>query len=188
MSRPFSGAVLVGGRSRRFGRDKARYLWRGRSLLEHVLMSLGDAEERFLVGDRPYPEFGLATYPDPEPGVGPLAGVEAALAHARHRLVAVAACDLPRLRPEFWAYLLAAMGEAPAVASAGPDGEVEPLAAVYTRRLLPELTRARARGVRSLRAFWAGLGGRVLPFAATARLFGPEIFLNANRPEDLQNA
>jgi len=79
------GAVLAGGRSTRFGSDKGEALWQGRSLLHHAIASLEtecDAVVLCANNDRA-PEPGIVTLPDrPESGLGPLAGLCAALSHA----------------------------------------------------------------------------------------------------------
>jgi len=182
---PFSAAVLAGGRSRRFGRDKARFVWRGKPLLQHVLDSLEDASERFIVANRPYPEFGVPVVKDPFPGEGPLSGIIAALSHAAEPVVAVAACDLPRLVPGYWVWLLERLEAAPAVAVAGPSGRPEPLAAFYTKALLPLAERVLRAGERRPAALLALAGARVLPWEAVSKRFDPALFLNANTPEDL---
>ncbi len=181
----FSGAVLAGGRSRRFGRDKARYVWRGRTLLLWVLDSLAEAHERFVLAPRPYPETGVPVLPDLKPGLGPLSGLHAALAYARSEVVAVAACDLPNLTPAYWRFLLRELGSAPALAVQDPLGRPEPLAALYTRRLLPLVERELAAGRGRMAEVLELAGARYLGWEEVAGRFGPRVLWNLNRPEDL---
>ena len=185
--KPFSGAVLAGGRSRRFGRDKARYVWRGKPLMQHVLDSLKDASERFIVANRPYPEFGVPVYPDQIPGGDSLSGIHAALARAQNRVVAVAACDLPNLRPEYWAFLLEHLEDAPAVVAMGPEDWPEPLAALYTKDLLPLAERLLREGDYFIRRLLDEGGARYLPWSEVEARFGPAVFANVNTLEDLEN-
>lgn len=76
------GAVLAGGQSSRFGADKALAEFRGRTLLAHSVDTLsGWCEHVIVVGRAEAP---APTLPDwPRPGMGPLAGLAAALHHAR---------------------------------------------------------------------------------------------------------
>jgi molybdenum cofactor guanylyltransferase len=88
------GAVLVGGRSSRFGSDKAAAVLAGDPLAEHARRSIAPfcAEVR-LVGGPDLPDL-------PAPGLGPLGGIAGALDHAAtHGFDAVlsVACDMPRL-------------------------------------------------------------------------------------------
>jgi len=183
----FSGAVLAGGRSKRFGRDKARYAWRGRPLAAYVLESLHEADERFIVAGRPYPEFGVPVFGDALPGADSLSGLHSALLHARHDWVAVAACDLPQLTPAYWAYMFARARatEGLAVVAEGPTGWIEPLAAFYRKDLEPMAREQIARGDLFLKHLVEAARAEIVPWEELAVRFGVGLFLNANRIEDL---
>lgn len=76
------GAVLAGGASRRFGSDKALALLDGVTMLERSIASLAIQTNEVVVcgGDRA----GIVSLADqPAQGLGPLAGLCAALDHAR---------------------------------------------------------------------------------------------------------
>lgn len=89
------GAVLVGGRSSRFGSDKAAALFEGRRLLDHAAASIAPFVERVVTVGRD------ERVPDlPAPGLGPLGGIAGALAFAEREgfeSVLTIACDMPRL-------------------------------------------------------------------------------------------
>ncbi len=98
------GAVLAGGRSRRFGSDKALATYAGRSLIEHVIAALHPQCAAVIVCGRSSESvaaFDVAAIPDrPAPDLGPLGGLNAALHHARsHGFTHVlsAGCDTPKL-------------------------------------------------------------------------------------------
>ncbi len=75
------GAVLAGGQSRRFGRDKALVEVDGRSLVARAVDFLSGVCEQVVVVGRA--EAPAMTLPDwPAPGMGPLGGLAAALRHA----------------------------------------------------------------------------------------------------------
>lgn len=90
------GAILAGGRSTRFGSDKAAALVGGKPLIEHVAAALAPQVEGLVICGREWP--GLASIPDrPEPDQGPLGGLCAALHHARANgfdAVLTAGCDV----------------------------------------------------------------------------------------------
>ena len=75
------GAVLAGGRSTRFGSDKALALLGRQSLLDHAIAALRQQVDAVVVvGNR---SDGLATVADwPAPDMGPLGGIAGALRHA----------------------------------------------------------------------------------------------------------
>ncbi len=76
------GAVLAGGQATRFGSDKALAELGGHTLLAHAVDALsGWCDHVIVVGRERAP---APTLPDwPRPGMGPLAGIAAALHHAR---------------------------------------------------------------------------------------------------------
>src|SRR3546814_12901702 len=71
------GAVLAGGRSSRFGSDKALAMLGGRTLLDHAQAALRPHCDALIVVGRGE---GLADWPQPD--MGPLGGVAGALRHA----------------------------------------------------------------------------------------------------------
>ena len=93
------GAILAGGRSRRFGSDKAVALLHGRPLIEHALAALARQADAVIVCGREWGDW----VPDrPGPGLGPLGGLNAALYAAAERgfdAVLSAPCDVPALPP-----------------------------------------------------------------------------------------
>lgn len=75
------GAVLAGGRSRRFGSDKAHAMLGGQTLLDHALAALRPHCDAVMVVGRPSPD--IPWVPDwPRPDMGPLGGIAGALGHA----------------------------------------------------------------------------------------------------------
>jgi len=97
--RKILGAILAGGQSRRFGSDKAQALYEGQRLIDRVAASLTKQTDALVVLGRVEP--GFTCLPDrPEPNMGPLGGVCAALHYAQgHGFEAVLAapCDVPNL-------------------------------------------------------------------------------------------
>lgn len=77
------GAVLAGGRSSRFGSDKALARLGGRTLLAHAVEALARQCDGVIVVGRAVAPAPAAAIEDwPRGGMGPLAGIAAALRHA----------------------------------------------------------------------------------------------------------
>jgi molybdopterin-guanine dinucleotide biosynthesis protein A len=95
------GAVLAGGRSRRFGGDKAVALLDGQTLIGRAMAQLALVTDSVVVCGRYFE--GATCLPDqPRVGLGPLGGLQAALLHATRngfRGVLSTGCDMP-LFPE----------------------------------------------------------------------------------------
>lgn len=182
ISPPFSAAVLAGGRSRRYGRDKATAPYHGRPLAWWVLASLADADERFLVANRPYPQFGTTLLRDRVREAGPLGGLHAALLAARCDWIAVAACDLPALTPAYWRLLLTRAWGCEAVAVRHRDGRLEPLAALYHRSLLAEVAARLERGDHAVHGLLRAVDTRLLTADAARTAVSARVLANVNRP------
>ena len=93
------GAIIAGGQSRRFGCDKARAELDGLSLLDHVVAGLAAQTEAMVICGREVRGF-TCLVDRPQPGLGPLGGLAAALHFAKlHGFDAVltSACDTPEV-------------------------------------------------------------------------------------------
>ena len=187
MSVQLLGAVLAGGESRRLGRDKAIEPLGSDTLVDRAIEALkAECAEVVVVSSRPVPDTASWTVvPDLRVGAGPLAGIEAALDHARRSgcdATFVLACDLPLVDGSVVAEVLAALGGAPcaAVAREGrPD--FEPLCAVYRTECLDPVRALLDRGERAAWTLLEEMGGR--------RVAAPAVrLLNVNTEEDLARA
>lgn len=143
-----AGFVLVGGHSSRMGRDKARLSLNSHLLVEDVAKKVAKvAGNVALIGDPArYSDLPFECIPDLHAGLGPLAGVEAALARARADLNLILACDMPGLRCEWLDRLVTTAEQSSALCCAAQDigGALHPLCAVYRRDCLPLVERALA--------------------------------------------
>lgn len=210
------GAVLVGGASRRMGRDKARLAIEGVPLAEHVARVLEQvlSEVVLVVADAADPRF-----PDREkvvdrfPGCGPLAGLHAALLHANEsrlgarwkdgdedappRPVLLAACDLPGVTPELVRHVLGN----PCLVEDGPqaededlprarvpkvNGRLHPLFALYAPGCLEVADDHLKHGVLEMHEFLRALRVTELPLTPELPWYESALLVNLNRPEDLR--
>jgi molybdenum cofactor guanylyltransferase len=187
--KPFSAVLLAGGRSSRMGRNKVAVAIDGEPLWQRQLRTLRatGAEEVLISGpsNGPYAGAGARIVEDFAGGLGPIAGIAAALRQARHRRVLVLAIDLPAMPSRFLAGLVRESERAGC--GIVPHGErgFESLAAVYLRECLPLAEAALHGEDRSLQRFvQAAIAAE---FAAPREMLAEErpLFLNVNTPEDL---
>jgi molybdopterin-guanine dinucleotide biosynthesis protein A len=182
------GLVLAGGRSVRFGGEKAAAEFRGKPLLIWAAERLVAACSAVAVNARPGTETerlaGALVVLHDRPGDpdGPLAGVHAGLEWAAGRgasFLAVSPCDAPLLPDDIFPRLIAAARQHGAAVAETPDG-LQPQVAVWPVSALPLLETALAGGAhpptwRTLQA--AG--------AQPVRFDDPGAFANINTREDL---
>ena len=132
----FSAVILAGGKSSRMGCDKAFLEVAGETLLARQirLAQTVGATEVFISGRGgvDYSLFSGRVLLDELSEVGPLAGIERALAAMDSSLLLVLAVDLPEISADFLRELAThctdQLGAIPRV-----DGRVEPLVAYYPR-------------------------------------------------------
>lgn len=164
---PVLGAILAGGRSSRFGSDKAVALLEERPLIEHVRAMLHDRVAAVVVIGR------AGGIPDlPVPDLGPLGGIAGALDHGArqgYRSVLTVGCDMPRLPP---ALLDEVLRQAPAYCADAPVIGHWPSA--LAAALLGHIE---AGGRRSVQGWARAIGARAVA--------APQPLVNINTPHDL---
>lgn len=182
-----SGAILAGGRARRLGGVcKPLLEVGGRRIVDRVrevLVPLCD--EVVLVGDAALlGDVGLRVVPDRRPGLGPLAGLEAALEETAGDALLLVGGDMPLIERSLLERLLVADPGAAAVCFAGEQGS-EPLCARYSRALLPAVRARLDSGELALHRLLDGVGALRLSLASPAERLA---LSNVNTPEELDRA
>lgn len=160
------------------GTDKALLNFSGGPLILHIAEKIGVFGPAGIVGDPAvYSGFGYPVVPDNFPGAGPLAGIEAVLASTSSEYNLIVACDMPSLDEKILECLFG--GEADCTLPRYPDGQIEPLCAVYHRRCHPFIRAALEQGIRKVTDALATVTVRYI--AVDCR----QSFTNLNTPEDL---
>ncbi len=186
-------AILAGGRARRFGGvDKSALEIGSVSIFERQLAALEGLADRIVViggGPDRVAARPVRVVPDRVPRAGALGGLYTALCEAATPYVLVIACDLPFVSARVLERLAAlADGTADAVVPRTADG-VQPLCAVYARRLRYRVRRHIESGHLKVQDLLA---------AVRVREVGPDdlasldptghSFFNVNTPGDLGQA
>jgi molybdopterin-guanine dinucleotide biosynthesis protein A len=132
-----TAAVLIGGKSRRFGRDKVVEQFDGVMLVERVISVLSPLfQEIILVGHVRQEIAGYRTVPDIIPGCGPLGGIYTALVSSKNPYSFVFAADMPNLNMEFIRHMAGLKEKADIIIPRLPKG-MEPLHAIYSKAAIP---------------------------------------------------
>jgi molybdopterin-guanine dinucleotide biosynthesis protein A len=182
-----TGALLVGGASRRMGIDKVMLKVDGRPMVARMVELLSSVFETLLVVGHHRPEFdelGISVVEDAIPDTGAAGGIYTALHRSLTPHTFVTACDMPNLTDAVIRHILEKRHEADAVIPMGSSG-AEPLCAVYARSCeLPMHEGVKGRRLR-IRENLRDL--HVIYPSIRATSGGKDPFLNLNRPEDLAN-
>jgi len=134
-----AGFVLVGGASRRMGRDKALLPLGGVTMVEEIASRVRSvAGNVTLIGSpEKYGHLGLPVAADEIENCGPLGGLYTALRRTDADWNVLLACDMPHVTEAFLRQLVeAAEGSDGDCVVPEIAGKIDPLCAVYHRRLV----------------------------------------------------
>ena len=184
-----SGVVLTGGKSSRYGINKAYVKVCGtpmivkvidvmRQLFKNIVLITNDPEE--------YASLGLSMYEDIVKGLGPLGGIYTALMSIKEEAGFFVACDMPFIRKELIEYMIEVGSGFDAVVPRLED-KMEPLHAIYSKECIPAIKRVIDNGEFQVNKIYPKISIRYVDREEIAR-FDPEFksFFNINRPDDLR--
>ena len=152
--------ILAGGKNSRIGTRKALLKVNGKPIIQRTIEVLQPLFDKIiLVTNEPdiYRSFGLPMVSDEIPGEGPLSGIHAGLGISDPLYNLVVACDMPFVEIKLLEYLKSFVNQvgnsdqSPACIIPSWSKGIEPLHALYHRRVRQEIPPALQAGVRSLR-------------------------------------
>jgi len=134
------GFILAGGKSSRFGSNKALAMWKGRPLLAYATAALKDLglNPRVVCRDPlPYFELANAFVTSERPDLGPLEGLRVALKSSSKEFAFILTGDMPLVTKGHLRLLLDAAADQTAVVFVSVDGIRHPFPGLYPRSALP---------------------------------------------------
>ncbi len=146
--------VMAGGDSRRMKQDKRFLLINGRPMIEHVCYQLRYQFDQILVSTNDLDNMqlqGVDIVCDRIAGQGPLMGIASALEASSHDLNLVVACDIPEIDITFARRMLSQAEGYDAVVAMSGESRVEPLFAVYRKRMLKKMQELLSSGERRIK-------------------------------------
>lgn len=193
-SEQVTGIILAGGRSSRFGNDKA-FAFIGRErLIERAVHQLKDFSDLLVVtNERIASLYSLSLLPvrvvfDEQPGMGPMGGIHSGLKAARNEYSLVVACDMPFLNHSLLEYMVNARHGYDMVVPR-THGLPEPLHAIYSKNCLPAIKQRLIQGKAMVYGLLDGVRVRFVEQEEVER-FDPDhiSFFNINNSADLERA
>lgn len=186
-----SGGILAGGRSNRFGSNKALFAPDGERLIERAVRLLRPFCAQVLVSAShanadDYRFLGLDIVEDLHADCGPLGGLEALLTLCATPWMFILACDMPYVSSD----ALLTMAGLPQLSEAlggtiqafawknKIEGSVSPFPLLIRRSVLPSLQKQMSTGRLGVKTFLSTLNTYYIPTDSTLLL------RNVNRPED----
>ncbi len=179
------GIVLAGGKSLRYGSDKALAFHDGERFVEKAVGALRALGLYPAVITRPGRSYSFLACPvieDKIPDYGPLGGIYTAMSVFRHGSFLVLTCDMPLVSASALSYLLAeSVKSGRGKISVFSDAAgIQPFPGFYPREVLPALRESLIGRRLSMRGFLQGHPKNIIPWIGD-----PEALMNINRAQEL---
>ena len=184
-----TGVILAGGKSSRYGTNKALVRIEGIPLIERVATVMQSLFEHvFLITNTPdeYAYLGLSMYEDLIKGLGPLGGIYTALTAISNSGGFFVSCDMPFLNPYLIRYMVEIRENYDAVVPKVSE-KIEALHSLYSKRCLPAVKKLIDRREYQIFRFFPEVSVRYVE-EDEIRGFDSQLrsFLNINRPEEVK--
>jgi molybdopterin-guanine dinucleotide biosynthesis protein A len=182
-----TGIVLAGGRSRRYGCNKALVQVQGVRLIERIVEVMKALFKNVILITNTPPEYAfldLPMYTDYLKGLGPLGGIYSGLKSMPDEAGFFAACDMPFLNKDFIRHMVSLRQGVDVVVPRLPIG-LEPLHAVYAKSCLAAIEALIHSRKHQIIKFFPKVRVYYLE-VDEIRKFDPELrsFININRPDE----
>ena len=180
------GFILIGGQSRRMGRDKSQLVIEGRTFVDLISTAMSAVTSSISTVGGTQPQASIPRVNDVHRGWGALGGVHAALANCAAEWALVVACDFPFVTGDLFLRMATLSEGFDAVAPVQHDSVRQPLCTLY--RVQPCLAQAEhliKSGERKPVALLQSVRTRWISFDELADLKSASHFFdNINTPED----
>jgi molybdopterin-guanine dinucleotide biosynthesis protein A len=185
-----SGIILAGGKSSRYGRNKALVEINGIRLIERVIRVMEPLFGRLIIitnTPQDYAYLKLPMVEDLIKGLGPLGGVFTGLQTMSDDAGFFVACDMPFLSGELIYHMVDVLEDFDAVVPK-VDWKIEALHAVYTKHCIPAIKKLIDNKEYQVIKFFKSIRVRYLNKEEILNI-DPEMrsFFNINTPEELLN-
>jgi len=180
------GIVLAGGKSRRFGSDKALAQVDGVPMLQRAVDLLSELKLDPCVitnEEQAYPFLDCETRVDSVPNQGPLGGVFTALCAFKSTPLLILTCDMPALHKDVLCFLMKERcSEAAVTVFCQLSGAYQPFPGIYRSELAGEAKQHIEQSSLSMQQFIHGIANKQVLEASVDQ----RSFRNINSPRDYQ--
>lgn len=180
--------ILAGGKSSRFGSDKAFITIKGSSLIKKQVKILKKAFKKIIIVTNNPDKFkirGVRVARDVIPGQGPLSGIHAGLSASNSHYNFVVGCDMPFLSIELIRYMVSRRGVFDIVAPKLKRG-YEPLFAFYSKNCISAIEKILSTDNFRVNQLFKKVKVRKVRVSEVKKFGPPEtLFFNINTLQDL---
>ncbi len=182
-----TGIILAGGQSTRMGIDKALLQINGKTLLESAIELCRPVCDDILISSNnsEHEEFGCQIIPDEIKNCGPIGGIYSCLKKSDTDWNFLISVDSAFVTKDFVEFLISEIGDFDAIIPVHKNGK-EPLIALYRKNCVSVIREKIELNDFKMQHLLNELNTKFVEVSAWIEKY-PEIFLNINRPEDLNS-
>lgn len=184
-----TGILLAGGKSSRMGKEKGRVKLGNRLLYEYPLQVLEACCDEILISTCSNSVI-PAAYPkvcDEILGVGPIGGIYTCLKYSANEVNVILSYDMPGINVPLIDHLLKEISRYNIVVPAKQANQPEPLCGIYRKGALPALEDCIRQKEYAVHKALKKTSSKVIEIEQDLDFWHPELFMNINRIEDLEN-
>lgn len=182
--------ILVGGKSRRMGFNKAFLKYGNTTFIEHQIKRLSKIFNEIILSTNDaslYAHLNLPIVSDVIPEKGPLSGICAGLVRATSSHAFIIACDMPFIQEKVIMYLKEQIDNYDVVVPKTSRG-LEPLHAFYSKNCIQPMYRCLNEGRLRIIDFFPEVKVRIVDEQEFKELNQPaQSLINLNTPEEYEN-
>jgi len=185
-----TGIILAGGKSSRMGRDKGWIELNNKPLINYAIEALKPYCDDLIISSnsKEYNSLGYPIYEDKIKNCGPMGGIYSTLLFSSTPINMVLSCDMPLISTELIKYVLDKSVEGKISLPIHGVNFIEPLCAVYPLEAIPHLEKFIKEGKLKLIDLVNSIPTEQIKIDPSQYFYHPDIFLNINRPGDLERA
>jgi molybdopterin-guanine dinucleotide biosynthesis protein A len=201
MKKDITGCILAGGKSSRYGTDKALIRIGEQTIIEKLASELASVFTHMMIISNAADTFAFLNYPvhpDIIRNIGPLGGIHSALSNSKTDKVFLISCDLPYMTADFIRFITEQPAERPIVLPV-TNGIIQPLCGIYSKACLPVIMdmigEEGAHASKDEPKKWKysplvlieKMKAGLIDVVHSYPMYDEKIFYNINHPEDYEN-
>ena len=182
--------ILAGGKSTRFGADKALAHFNGKTLIHNAIELAKEVTSNIIIisNQDGYDQLEFPVFPDIYKDVGPIGGVHSGLVNSNSELNFILAADMPHVTLPLIKYTI----NKATITSNGvipiANGLPEPLCGVYLKRAITTIEKCIKEEKLKMMDVLKEIKVEYFEVNAEMNFYSPYLFSNINTVEDLKNA
>ncbi|MBI9033625.1 MAG: molybdenum cofactor guanylyltransferase [Bacteroidales bacterium] len=187
MNKDLTAIILAGGKSSRFGSDKALAMFQGKTLIQHAVDIVSPVTSNIIISanTHAYDFLNHKVVADIYKDAGPMGGLHAALSQSNTSTNLVITTDTPFLKSELYTHLLNQRNSEQITLAASADHFVHPLCGIYSASSLIQIQQFLDKKTFKMMQLVKSCTLSIININPELDFFTPELFDNFNRPQDL---